>query len=319
MTLLKPLFPSCTYVDLAGYGIRYGRTAAGTRVRLLLQIPRILQSIRKEHLWLRKLLETTPVTAILSDNRYGLHHPVCPSALITHQLHIKSGWGGLVDTALQAFHYRLIARFGQCWVPDVPELPGAGGDLSHPRQLPKKPTYYLGCLSRLQPSPGFKTHQHSYVLILLSGPEPQRSILEKVLVGQLSNCKEEVILVRGTTTKTGAINLPGVTVHDFVSTPELNELLGNARLVIARSGYTTVMDLLRLKKKSILIPTPGQPEQEYLAHHLLQQQWMISFQQKNFSLREALRQAENYPFKTIDWDFELYKSVVEKWVEKFEV
>lgn len=312
--LLKPLFPSCTFVELQGYGIRYGRTALGTRFRLLFQIGRILSRIREENHWLRELIKTRQIHGIVSDNRYGLYAPQIPAVLITHQLRIQSGWGRMADNLLQTLHYRFIRRFRQCWVPDSHDLPGAAGNLSHPHRFPSIPINYLGCLSRFEPCTSFENR--SFLLILLSGPEPQRSMLEAILLQQLGDVNESVVLVRGTLFQPDVVNeSANVSIINYASTPELNRLVFNARLVIARSGYTTIMDLLKLKKKSILIPTPGQTEQEYLGGHLMKQQWALAVEQKEFSLANALKKAKTFPFQTVDWDMEQYKRVVEEWVK----
>jgi UDP:flavonoid glycosyltransferase YjiC (YdhE family) len=311
--LLKPLFPSCTFIELQGYGIKYGKTKKGTRFLLILQISRILKQVKEENRWLRELLKTRTIHGILSDNRYGLYNSTIPAVLITHQLRIQSGWGRLADNILQTLHYRFIRQFSQCWVPDNHNLPGAAGNLSHPLELPSIPTRYLGCLTRFEPC---TSDSGSFLLILLSGPEPQRSILEAILLQQAGGIHESVVLVRGTQSNPDLVNQPAnVTIINYASTTDLNGLICNARLVIARSGYTTIMDLLQLKKKSILIPTPGQTEQEYLGGHLMDQQWAIAVKQKEFSLVNALKKAETFPFKTVEWDMEKYKGVVENWVE----
>jgi UDP-N-acetylglucosamine:LPS N-acetylglucosamine transferase len=68
----------------------------------------------------------------------------------------------------------------------------------------------------------------------------------------------------------------------------LNELLNNSEYIVARSGYSTIMDLLAVKKNAILIPTPGQTEQEYLGQYSHEKKWMYSVAQKNFNLQAAM-------------------------------
>ena len=314
--LLRPLFPTCSFLELPGYNIKYAGSGSLTRLKLLLQIPRILRTIQQENRWLAKLLKTTPINGIISDNRYGISHPGKPSVLITHQLRIQSGGGRLTDNLLQKLHYRLLARFRQVWIPDNPSQPGAAGILSHPPMMPSMTSRYIGCLSRMQKC----DHQlDSGILILLSGPEPQRTILEKHLVHQLSHVNEQVVLVRGTFTAPGLTNLPGnVSVLNHCSGRELNTIICNARLVIARSGYTSIMDLLKLRKKSILIPTPGQSEQQYLGQHLMKNQWAITVSQKDFNLKTALEKSATYPYKMVDWDMEQYKPIIREWVRSIQ-
>jgi predicted glycosyltransferase len=84
----------------------------------------------------------------------------------------------------------------------------------------------------------------------------------------------------------------GIQICNHLPSHALNELLNNSEYIVARSGYSTVMDILVLKKNAILIPTPGQTEQEYLGHYLHEKKWMYSVAQKNFNLQEAINAFE---------------------------
>jgi len=233
---------------------------------------------------------------VISDNRYGLWHTDLYCILITHQLNIQSGMGDWVDRWVQRWHYRLINRFNVCWVPDISAGTGLAGKLSHPAQMPDIPTHYIGLLSRMERSQLDKDETID-LLILLSGPEPQRSILERLLWEQLRSYKGTFIFVRGL--PGGGSPLTGDNVYDHLPAWTLNKYLLKARLVVARSGYSTVMDLVRLQKRSILIPTPGQTEQEYLGKYLTAQRIALCVNQKGFSLMDAVSQAEQFSYVTV--------------------
>ena len=91
-----------------------------------------------------------------------------------------------------------------------------------------------------------------------------------------------------------------ITVFSHLPAAALEEKMKKASLVISRCGYSTVMDLATLQKKSILIPTPGQTEQEYLAGHLMQKNFALCIDQKKFRLKQAIALAENFPYKPSD-------------------
>ena len=296
--LLQAEFPNLSFVDLPGYHIKYDKNRALTLLRLISSIPKILIRVKEENRWLRQYKAAEEIDIIISDNRYGLWDRDLYCILITHQLTIQSGLGGSIDRWIQHLHYRLIHRFDTCWVPDMPERPGLAGKLSHPEKMPDIPTHYIGWLSRMEKME--IREEPIDLLILLSGPEPQRSILEKMLWEQLSSFTGSVVFVRGLPGGgQGSMEGRQATVYDHLSARALNECLSRARLVVARSGYSTVMDLIRLKKKAVLIPTPGQTEQEYLGKHLTSQQIALCINQSGFSLKEALAQAERFPYITL--------------------
>jgi len=100
-------------------------------------------------------------------------------------------------------------------------------------------------------------------LVILSGLEPQRSILESLIIEVLKDTKGTIVIVGGHFgTDSKKIKIEYLS---FANTKELETLLNRAKCVISRSGYSSIMDLLQLNKKAILIPTQGQTEQEYLA------------------------------------------------------
>jgi len=282
-----------------------------------------------------------------------LYLPGTVTIFITHQLSIRTPFGKVADRLLQRINYSAIGRFSVCWVPDIAGEDGLAGELSHPKRMPPVPTRYIGWLSRMEimPAPSKKDFE---VLVLLSGPEPQRTILEKLIIEQVAGCDCKMVLVRGLPQErtreqspfegTGDIrsgspvggvegisaDIPeqsegyeragqgtppceglsdsvmggpdrnsgrsleaprGVVVYDHLPTGELERLILRSDVVLSRPGYSTVMDLRRIGKKAIFVPTPGQTEQEYLGGYLAGKGLGICMQQHAFSLRTALMQA----------------------------
>ncbi len=313
--LLQQEFPSLRYIPLEGYNIYYGRSAMGLFTKMMLQVPKILFRIYQEHQWLKKAIAEYSINAIISDNRFGLYHPSLPCVYITHQLTIKTGHH-FSEKILQRFHYWFIKKYSECWIPDNSGAINAGGQLSHPAAMPPN-AFYIGCISRLEKK---KHVQKIYdLLIILSGPEPQRTIFEEMLMEQLKKYSGSVMFIRG---------LPGsekidskfqspknVLYKNHCTAPEINMAMAQSTMLVCRSGYTTVMDLIKLGQKAILIPTPGQTEQEYLAAYLHQQKIFYSMPQQNFSLKLALEQTNNFSFFIPQINMELHKEKVKQFVQ----
>lgn len=283
-------FPHLSYIPLEGYNIQYGRTRWGTIFRIIRQIPRIFAHIKRENRWLEALMTEEPVDLIISDNRFGLFHGKIHCIFLTHQLKIRSGLGPLTDYLLQRINYRFINRFSACWVPDTAGSNNLAGELAHPQRLPAVPVFYLGPLSRFQPViPG---KDRIPLLILLSGPEPQRSLLEKMLLPQLGDMGMPCTVLRGLP---GEAEIPlaaaNIRIFNHADTAQLNEWLVAAEWVCCRSGYTSIMDLMMLRKKCILIPTPGQAEQEYLGRRMQQNSWARTARQNKLNLAREWEEA----------------------------
>lgn len=290
LNLLKAEFPQLTFFDLPAYRATYS-----TRIPLLLKIlwqsPYIFTVIKKEHQLLDKLVEDFGIDIVISDNRYGCYSKKAKSIFITHQLEIQLPqslrWA---KTLINKVHHRLIKKFDTCWVPDFPDHK-LSGNLSRGNL----PSVFIGPVSRfLKSETPIKKNRD--LLILLSGPEPQRTALEDILLHQLKTFTGSVLLVRG---------LPGVETRSIDSNPNiqvvshLNALdlqcaIELSEVVLSRSGYTSIMDLYALESKAIFIPTPGQTEQEYLAEKLEQAKVAFCVEQHEFNLQEALTQMKHY-------------------------
>ena len=291
--LLREEFSSLPFLPLKGYRIRYSKK--GLTGKLILQIPSILRSIKEENNWLKEQVAKQGFDAVISDNRYGLYHEKVFSVFITHQLRIKSSLGKLSEDLLQKWNYKLISKFNECWVPDGEGGNNLAGELSHPGKLPSIPVKYIGPLSRFKKMAIEEVKDH--LLIILSGPEPQRTILENKIVDEIINYPGTATIVRGLPGEKNI--LPSTnTIHFYnhLNADKLNNEMMKAGFVIGRSGYSTVMDITSLQKKSILIPTPGQTEQEYLAKHLMKKCFAVSTDQKIFSLLIMMEEARRFDY-----------------------
>jgi UDP-N-acetylglucosamine transferase subunit ALG13 len=302
-SLLRSEFPGLPFVSLRGYHVKYSKSGTGFLWKMIQQIPKLISSVGAEHRWLNKTVADYDFDAIISDNRFGLYHRQVPSVFITHQLSIKSMLGKWSEKVLQRWNYKYIHRFTECWVPDMPGENNLAGELSHPLIKPRIPLKYIGLLSRFENDFAnsftlpFSDEGNNHLLFILSGPEPQRSILEDKIVNEVSHYSHTATIVRGLPLSLSVIPSTGmIKFYNHLPALELSEEIAKAEWVISRSGYSTVMDLVKTKKKSILIPTPGQTEQEYLARHLHQNHVALSIHQNNFFLESAIESAKNFKY-----------------------
>lgn len=293
-SLLRQEFPQLVCLPLKGYRIRYSRARWWLPFKLLQQLPRLLRTVQRENEWLKQCIEDRNIDLVISDNRYGLYSQKVPCIFITHQLTIKAPFG-LLEKILQRINYGYINRFTACWVPDTATAPGAAGILSHPRRLPRVPVHYIGLLARFEKKDPAPVYDYC---IVLSGPEPQRSILEKKIFYCLDDTRAKILLVRGLPGSKEILVVPEhVEVRNHLHTADLQMALLQSEYIVSRSGYTTIMELLSLGKKSILVPTPGQTEQEYLAHLLQQQGACFAVAQDEFDCLKDFELAKSFAYQ----------------------
>lgn len=278
MELLKAAFPDLTYIELPSYPIRYNK-GKSQLTAMLRSIPVILWGIIREHHQLKKIIREHQIERVISDNRFGLWNKHLHSTYITHQLMIKMPKGlGFMTPVIWLGHRFFINRFDVCLIPDFEGEDNLSGDLSHKYPLPRH-ARFIGPLSRFAElsSKTKNTPDSTYdVVVLVSGPEPQRTIFEQQLIKRFKNTTERVLIIQGLPANktSGQIEETheNMTILPHLDTSNLAGILLQAKKIICRSGYSTIMDLhaLNCLDKAELIPTPGQTEQEYLALYLKQ-------------------------------------------------
>lgn len=293
--LLELEFTDVTFLFLEGYNITYSSNPKLLPLSILRQLGNIRKAIKIEHLWLDKAIEKHAIDLVISDNRYGLYSNKVPCVFITHQLTIKAPFL-FVEKWLQQINYQFINRFTACWVPDLAGKNNIAGVLSHPKKMPKIPVNYIGLLTRFE---AIKTPEIKYdFCIVLSGPEPQRTVLELLILKEIHLLKVKILLVRGKPLcQENLQTYSKVEIKNHLAGNELQQAFQQSNYIISRSGYTTVMELLSLQKKSILIPTPGQTEQEYLGKKLMKQGWCYTVTQKEFSLKKVIAEVKKFDYQ----------------------
>ena len=282
LTLLRKHFPTLPVLPLAPLNLRY---SAGSRqvTAMLRALPHILLSAWRDHRIVANYLRYEQIDQIISDNRFGLYlsnrrsrsnnasgltsNSAAVSIYITHQLTIAlpRPWRWLEPLAAR-LHRRIISHYDQCWIPDLPDTPGLAGRLSHPAQLPRN-AKYIGALSRFNGH----TYQpdHTYdVVAVLSGLEPQRTIFEQQIVARWQDSGKQVLIIRGKMQAPPTVtHHKNITFAPWMDDHHLAAYLLGAKNIICRSGYSSLMDMhaLGVLNRVEWHPTPGQPEQQYLA------------------------------------------------------
>lgn len=292
LELLRREFTNASFVSLPAYAPQYPRNGSMT-LRMAMQLPRFMHVISKEHRVLEDFIVKRNIDLLISDNRYGCWSDKIPSVFITHQSNIMMPKRfGFLGSFVRKQNLKLINRFQECWIPDLPSDHSLAGDLASFGEIDNSlPIKYVGWLSRFERMSDQRDKQFD-VLAIFSGPEPQRTLFENVLVQQLKKSGLRYRVVRG---------LPSANTSEqddhsvnFQSTTALQSSVESSDLVIARSGYSTIMDLCALGAKAVLVPTPGQTEQEYLSRRLMEKNISFSMRQDQFDLAAAIQESKNY-------------------------
>lgn len=289
LSLLKKEFEGLQYFNLPAYNPVYPST--GSMVwKMGAQLPKFISTINKEQNAIEEIVAAQKVDVVISDNRYGAYSKKAKSVFITHQLNIlmPSDWKWM-EGMVNYFNRRQIAKFSECWLPAPAQTPFTGLMPNSSALSPK----YIGYLSRLAPKQLPLKYE---VAVICSGPEPQRSIFEQMVLQQLLPLHKTAIVVRGMPDEKQKFNRQqeGVTIVNYLESAEINEVLSESGIVICRPGYSMVMDLMQIGGKALFIPTPGQTEQQYLAEVLKEQGVAAFFPQQHLNLEKALKESEKY-------------------------
>jgi len=316
LKLLEKEYPKHQIVELPAYDIHY-KNRFGFIVNILQQSPKIIRNIERELKAIKSIVKQYDIAAIIADNRFGCRSNETHNIFMSHQIHfyLPKFWR-FADGLMRKINRGWIEKFDKCWIPDVAGYPNLTGSMSHSSDLNPDFYHYIGPLSRLKKMDLPIKYK---VLALLSGPEPQRTYLEEKVIDELKDFGEQALIVRGKPeSNKGWQKLNSyVDMVDFLDAKGINKAICQAEWVISRSGYTTVMDLFKLDKKAIFIPTPGQTEQVLLGEIYKEQGLFYSVNQKQFNLRNALALAEDYTGpKGISMSDSLMKMQVKELMER---
>ena len=293
LKLLQQEFPNLKVITLPSYDIRYGSN--NMILNIAFQIPKILNAIWKEKKMIKRIVEKVKPDIIISDNRYGCISKKTKNVFLTHQVNIIIPIN-ILEKPVNFINQKLINKFDECWIPDFEGEKSLAGKLSTSDKI-KKPIY-LGILSRMQKIPSSKKYD---IIAIISGPEPQRTRFENQILKELKRSEKRSLVVSGKPEQMDQNQITkNLEVVSFLNSNELNKAIAGSEIVVCRSGYSSIMDLIKLKKQAILVPTPGQTEQEYLASRLTQTKQFCIQPQRTFSLKKGLAELKRKEFPGID-------------------
>lgn len=325
LALLKREFPQLEFIVFPGYGIFYSKNRS-MLLTMIMSLPRMLKGIYREHALLKCIIKNYKIDAVISDNRFGLWNSIVPAIFITHQIMVKCPKHlKFLEPIIHRINKLFIDKYDECWIPDIKGKENLSADLSHRFQLPRN-AKFIGPLSRFGTNGITINDSHdpkrSYDLMaIISGPEPQRSIFEKIVLKQLKGTSLKSIIVRGVPEKNEKIQLSeNIEIVSHLETNQMRETMLSSGLILSRPGYSTIMDLFVLRKKAIMVPTPGQTEQEYLADLFHNKGVFYKMAQGDFAseggLKSALEKSAEYKGINLTNDSQFLKKKVKYFVER---
>ncbi len=312
MDVIKKYFNDIKIIDIPDYPIEYTKSGAALFPYLIFKSPRIIEALLKEHSKFVKLFNRENFNVVISDNRYGIFTPVgsgAKSFLITHQLRIMNPYRiKFLEDLSMVYNSYLLKYFKKILVPDFEEN-SLSGDLSHNlKYLDTKKIEYIGPISQYKK---IDAEKNIDVLFVISGPEPQRTIFQNIVLNSLKNFDGKYFVLLGRPDK----EIEEKNIKSFVGKDEMEKLLNSSKVIVSRSGYSTIMDLYFIGGKPVFVPTPSQPEQEYLAQYLEERKLALYFEQNDFSISKIFLNNNNIlGFKggyTLDKTLEKFISAIQ--------
>jgi uncharacterized protein (TIGR00661 family) len=279
LELLQKEFPYIKTLKLPSYQIEYAKNGKNFKWKLLQNFPKMMKAVLNERKMIKKWVKKYDIDGIISDNRLGVFSKKVPSVFVTHQLNVMTGNTTWITSKL---HQHIIKKYAECWIPDVEGTPNLTGKLGH-MEHPDFELKYMGPLSRFQKKEASKQYD---LMIILSGLEPQRGLLEEKLKKEVLDFGGKIIFIKGIVEKAQKKEqVDNVTYYNFMNTRQLEQTFNESGIVLCRSGYTSIMDLAKLEKKAFFIPTPGQFEQEYLAEKFKKEGLVPYAKQDDFKIK----------------------------------
>lgn len=314
LSFLQKAFPELEIIKLPGFDPIYSKSNSQV-FKLLTSLPGAFSDFKKEHQEIESIVKDYNIDVVISDNRFGCWSKNAHSVFMTHQLHIQTPklfrW---TYPIIYRINNNYIRHYDELWIPDNENEPSLSGILAHPADVKIK-TSYIGLLSRFSSEieEDEKDIEH---LVILSGPEPQRTIFENIIVKQASEIDGRIVILRAKPNQNDLpYNIPdNVTFFNHADDDFFIELIAKSKNIICRGGYSSLMDLISLNRSAYLVPTPGQTEQEYLADYLIEKSLFNSCRQKNFKLKNVNSQ-KSFPKSHFPKVNEHLEEFLERWLD----
>lgn len=293
MSLLKSeLGDACEYLPFQDTPAPFSRYPVVFYVRMTAAMPWILAGFKREHRYTEKLVAERHFDRVVSDSRFGVWSREVPSYCILHSIHQRVPFfSRFTEWCAERGQRDLLKGFTRILIPDVEENGGLSGWLGHEPNFDwgEGRLNYIGPLSSV---PRMDVEQDIDVFFSVSGIEPQRGLLEELVLDSLPRLSGKIVVTLGRPGDAGECReIAGATVYDYLDRKRQAEMLNRAKLVMTRSGYTTLMELAGLGRRALFTATPGQSEQEYLARFHRERGHVWSVEQKRMDIPRDLERA----------------------------
>ena len=280
------------FLDVPDYPMLLSENSRQFMAKSLVYWPLFIRKIESGLQTVTKLVENNNYDLIISDARYDVYSKKIPSYFISHQMRIMNPLRiKKLESGSEIFNSFFFKRFREVIVPDFNE-DSLSGDLSHNlKRIDESRINYVGVLSDFSKK---QTNKDIDYFISISGPEPQRTLFEEKVLSQIDQLNGNIIITLGKTEINEKLNNENITTYTFLSKKEREDLLNRTKLVISRSGYSTILDLAVIGTKALMVPTPGQVEQEYLGQYHSKKRSFFAVRQDQINLKKNVKKAKEF-------------------------
>lgn len=281
-TFLEQEFPELKVIFAPKFDVSYTKNASLLPFKMVFTLPKLVLFYFQNKNFVKKLTKKHKIDTIIADNRFGFFSKKIKSYFITHQIKIQAK-NRLLENIIFIINKINIQKFNEVWIPDFEQNKSLSGKLSNCSKL-KIECKKIGILSRFPVKNESKTKNENYdIVAIISGPEPQRTIFQKKITSALKDTDYKTLIISGTLNDNSKQTNSNLTIASHLKTANFQTIIQVAEIIISRAGYSSIMDLISLKQTAIIVPTPGQTEQEYLANYLHKNNIFFSVEQKNFN------------------------------------
>jgi uncharacterized protein (TIGR00661 family) len=280
------------YLDVPDYPMLISENSRQFMAKSLIYWPLFIRKMESGLQTVTKLVKKNNYDLIVSDARYDVYSKKIPTYFISHQMRIMNPLRiKKIESGSEIFNLFFFKRFREVIVPDFKEG-SLSGDLSHNlKRIDESRINYVGVLSDFSKKRMKKDIDY---LISISGPEPQRTFFEKSLLSQINQLKGKIVITLGKTEINEKLNNDNITTYTFLSKKIREDLLNRTKLVVSRSGYSTILDLAVIGNKALMVPTPGQIEQEYLGQYHSRKGSYFAVKQNQINLKKDVEKAKKF-------------------------
>ncbi|MEK6968538.1 MAG: glycosyltransferase [Nanoarchaeota archaeon] len=269
--------------------------------------PSFISLISSQKKWLENFSAKEKIDRVIADGEIGYHLKNKKSFFVNNQLRLLPG--SLLGDGTELLTDVFSKGFEKVIVPDDENGTLGGLLTSKTRFYDKKRLAYVGILSSIRKKNVVRNVDY---FISISGPGISKEVFTRQVMEQLHLLKGKVVVALGRPDLKEIASKGNAKIYPYLNRKQQESFLNKAKLVISRSGYTTMMELAEIDKKAFFIPTLNHPEQEYLAKFQKNSGRFHYSKQDSFNFKEDIDEAKQYPgFKNVPKT----KKSVEKFLE----